>query len=232
MALPGQYGVLYTVPPSPDFASDVRLERLLEELSPAPMRFVYISTTGVYGDRDGAEVDELTPPNPQTGRARLRIAAEQLLQLWGASHHVDTVILRVPGIYGPERLGVERLREALPVIAAADAAPGNRIHVDDLVTCCVAAVANGAPAGIYNVGDGDLRTATWFMNEVARQCQLEPPPEISMADAEREFSPMRMSFLRESRRLNTNKMRDVLGVTPRYLNPEQGIRASLEEGQP
>ena len=232
MVLPDQYGVLYTVPPSPDFDSDVRLERLLEQLSPAPGRFVYISTTGIYGDRDGAEVDELTPPNPQASRARLRIAAEQALQSWAASHHVDTVILRVPGIYGPERLGVERIRESMPVIAEADANPGNRIHVDDLVTCCIAALSTTAPAGIYNVGDGDLRSSTWFINEVARQCQLQPPPEISMADAEREFSPMRLSFLRESRRVNTNKMRDLLGVTPNYTNAEDGIRASLDEEQP
>ena len=232
LALPDRYGVLYTVPPSPGFESDVRLERLLEELSPAPSRFVYISTTGVYGDRAGAEVDELAPPNPQTGRARLRIAAEQVLQSWRTRHHVDIVILRVPGIYGPGRLGIERLREGMPVIAETDANPGNRIHVDDLVACCIAALSNDAPAGIYNVGDGDLRTSTWFMSEVARQCQLEAPAEISMADAEREFSPMRMSFLRESRRINTNKMRDVLGVTPQYQNPEEGIRASLEENQP
>lgn len=227
--LPERYSILYTVPPSPEVESDIRLERLLSKLSPAPARFVYISTTGVYGNRDGAEVDELTSPNPQTGRARLRIAAEQVLQSWGERHHVDVSILRVPGIYGPERLGVERVRDGASVIDDADAGPGNRIHVDDLVACCIAALSNDAPAGIYNVGDGDLRSSTWFTHEVARQCKLEPPPTISMEDAERKFSPMRLSFLKESRIVNTQKMRDVLGVTPKYVNAEDGIRASLNE---
>ena len=227
--LPDQYAVLYTVPPSSELESDVRLERLLDALSPAPQRFVYISTTGVYGNRDGGLVDEETPVNPETGRARSRVAAEELLRLWGAQHGCEILVLRVPGIYGPERLGIERIRKGLPVIAESDTGPGNRIHVDDLVTCCISGLSQQAPAGIYNVGDGDNRSSTGFTNEVAHQYQLQAPPTISMQDAEREFSPMHMSFLRESRLVSTKKMRDLLGVTPKYTNAEDGIAASLAE---
>ncbi len=115
----------------------------------------------------------------------------------------------------------------MPVLDEESAHPGNRIHVDDLATCCIAALARHVPAGLYNVGDGDHRTSTWFTNEVARQLDLPPPPQISRHRAEQEFSTQRMSFLRESRIVDTSKMRDVLGVTPRYANPEEGIRASL-----
>ncbi len=115
----------------------------------------------------------------------------------------------------------------MPVLREEDATPGNRIHVDDLAACCVAALAPAIPAGLYNVGDNDHRSSTWFTGEVARQAGLPPPREISRAQAEREFSVQRMSFLRESRVVDTAKMRDVLGVTPRYANPEDGIRASL-----
>jgi len=227
LVLPNHYTVLYTVPPASLSEADVRLAGLLGELTPAPQRFVYISTTGVYGDRNGESVAEDTPVNAESGRAKRRVAAEDLLHAWGARQSCDIVILRVPGIYGPGRLGIERLRDGLPVIAEQDTGPGNRIHVDDLVNCCSAAVAGEAPAGIYNVGDGDHRSSTWFSNEVARQCGLEPPPTISMAAAEHEFSPMRLSFLRESRRVETRKMRDVLGVTLRYPDPADGIAASL-----
>jgi nucleoside-diphosphate-sugar epimerase len=89
-------------------------------------------------------------------------------------------------------------------------------------------LAATAPVGIFNVGDGDHRSSTWFSNEVARQCGLPPPPAIRMAIAEREFSPMRMSFLRESRKVSTDKMRTVLGVSLRYSNAEDGIKASLD----
>ncbi len=229
LTLPERYTILYTVPPATASISDVRLRNLLDRLATPPGRFVYISTTGVYGDRGGDTVDEITPVSAATERAGRRVAAEELLHGWGAQIACDIVILRVPGIYGPGRLGIDRIREGLPVIAEAETGPGNRIHVDDLVRCCIAAVADDAPAGIYNVGDGDHRSSTAFTNEVARQCELPAPPTITMAEAEQQFSPMRLSFLRESRRVDTTKMRKVLGVTPRYSNPEDGIRASIAE---
>ncbi len=161
-----------------------RLEKLLQLLQPAPQRFVYISTTGVYGDRAGDLVTEETLPQPKSNRALLRIAAERALSAWGEEHSVDVVILRVPGIYGPGRLGIERIREGMAIIQESDANPGNRIHADDLATCCIAALADEAPAGIYNIGDGDFRSPTWFSNEVARQSELAAPPVISWADAQ------------------------------------------------
>ena len=227
VSLPGSYAVLYTVAPSNKSDNDVRLEKLLQLLQPAPRRFVYISTTGVYGDHAGNLVTEDAPLQPKSNRALRRLAAETLLHAWGDERGVDVVILRAPGIYGPGRLGIERIREGTAIIRESDANPGNRIHVDDLATCCIAALADNAPAGIYNMGDGDFRSPTWFSNEVARQCKLEAPPTISWAEAQNEFSEMRLSFLRESRRVDTHKMRELLGVIPRYSNPEDGIRASL-----
>ena len=226
--LPAAYKVLYTVPPSREFESDVRLERLLEVLDPAPRRFVYISTTGVYGDHRGGDVDEETPVNPGSPGGALRVAAENAVTGWAARTGCEAVILRVPGIYGPGRLGIERIREQSPIVRDEDVGPGNRIHVDDLAACCAAALDDTKPAGIYNVGDGDHRTSAAFTKEVARQLDLPAPPEITMADAEQQFSPMRLSFLRDQRRVDTTKMRNVLGVTPRFTNPADGIAASLE----
>jgi nucleoside-diphosphate-sugar epimerase len=223
------YSVLYTVPPSSRFSADVRLERLLRELEPAPRRFVYISTTGVYGNRDGELVDENSSVNPESDRASRRVAAEDYLFSWGTSQDCEIVVLRVPGIYGPGRLGVDRLREGATVIRDEESGPGNRIHVDDLVNCCINALSSDAPPGIYNVGDGNHRSSTWFTREIARQAGLPEPRAISMAEAEKEYSPMRMSFIRESREVDTQKMCNVLGVTPVYANAEDGIAQSLLE---
>ncbi len=77
------------------------------------------------------------------------------------------------------------------------------------------------------MADGDHRSGTWFTNTVAEIAGLAPPPEISRADAETKFSETRLSFLDESRILDTSKMRNVLGFRPRYANAEDGIRASL-----
>ena len=227
--LPAEYSVLYTVPPSRLSEDDVRLERLLKLLAPSPRRFVYISTTGVYGDHGGAPVDEDTPANPASDHAARRVAAETALQAWGKRSGCSSSILRVPGIYGPGRLGIERIREGTAIVREQDVGPGNRIHVDDLVTCCFAALDEKTPEGVYNVGDGDHRTSTEFTVEVARQLGLKAPPTITMAEAEQQFSPMRLSFLRDQRRVVTKKMREILGVTPRYSDPATGIRASITE---
>lgn len=224
--LPSCYSVIYTVPPK-DAPPDSRLQRFLPMLVPSPLRFVYISTTGVYGDCGGSTVTESSPVNPSNERAERRVAAEALLTEWADKNSCQLIILRAPGIYGPGRLGIERIRARMPVLSEADANPGNRIHVDDLASCCIAALSTDVPAGIYNVGDNDHRSSTLFTGEVARQLGLPLPPQISRKAANDEFSPQRLSFMTESRRVDTQKMREVLRVTPRYANPEDGIRASL-----
>lgn len=220
VALPDDYVVLYTCPPDGD--TDQRLRRFVGALPHEPARFVYISTTGVYGDCRGARVSEETPVNPGSRLSRPRVDAEDFLRAWTNR----LVVLRVPGIYGPGRLGLERLKAGEACLRESEANPGNRIHVDDLVACCIAALSPETPTGVYNVGDSDHRSATWFTGEVARQAGLEPPREISRAQAAQEFSPMRLAFLASSRKVDTTKMREILGVTP--MTPEEGIRRSLE----
>lgn len=225
------WSLLYTVPPEADSDGDPRLQSLLDALVNAPERIVYLSTSGVYGQRHGSETDEGVPVAPRTARAKRRAAAEAVLSAWCAERSVPLFVLRVPGIYGPGRLGLERLRQGAAVLQESEAPPGNRIHVDDLAAACVAALEVQADAGAYNIGDGDHRSSTAFSNAVARHAGLEAPPQISLAEAQKVWSPARLSFLTESRRLDTRRMRTVLGVSPRYADPEDGIRASLlEEG--
>ncbi|MBT8082362.1 MAG: NAD-dependent epimerase/dehydratase family protein [Gammaproteobacteria bacterium] len=225
VAVPERYAVLYTCPPGGE--GDERLQRFIDALPLAPARFVYISTTGVYGDCDGQVVTEESPVNPGSRMSVPRVAAESFLLDWAARNDCGLVILRVPGIYGPGRLGIERLAAGRAVLSEDESYPGNRIHVDDLVTCCFAALAEDAPPGIYNVGDGDHRSATWFADEVARQAGLTAPRKISRAQAAREFSPIRLAFVSSSRVVDTTKMREVLGVEPLYADPAAGIRASI-----
>ena len=225
--LPQPYALLYTVPPRTDAEDDRRLAALLSLLGDLPERIVYLSTSGVYGNADGGMVDENRTPAPATKRAKRRLAAEELLINWCSDNDVELVILRVPAIYGPDRLGIDRIRQGVPIILETDANPGNRIHVDDLAACCVRALGQDAPPGIYNVGDGDHRSSTWFVKTVAMLAGLDAPTEIPRARAEKTFSEARLSFLNESRILDTRKMCKVLGFTPCYANPEDGIRASL-----
>ena len=226
--IPGDDILIYTVPPGGEHG-DERLARFLSALDRPPSRFVYISTTGVYGNRDGERVFEADPVNPQTERAQRRVAAEQQLANYTASNDTQLVILRVPGIYGPGRLGLDRIRAGEPVLRGEDANPGNRIHVDDLAAICLRAADGDVPAGIYNVGDGDPRSSSWFTRETARLAGLPSPPAVNRDEAARVFSPMRLSFLNESRTIDTTRLRDIMGYTPRYADATDGIRASLNE---
>ena len=218
--------LVFLIPPAAG-EPEPRLAALLRSLPTAPDRVVLTSTSGVYGDCGGALVTETRPVAPATERARRRVAQEQTLADWGQSHHVRTVILRVAGIYGPGRLPTARLDAAEPVIAAGEAFPGNRIHVDDLVAAMLAALTHPAADGVYNVADGNHASGTEFYRRVAALTGRPAPREVSRADARASFTPQRYSFLAESRRLSVQRLTDDLGVQLMYTSLDDGIRASL-----
>ncbi len=227
LALAG-HRVYYAVPPPPTGERDGRLERWLDCITGTPARIVYLSTTGVYGDRGGERVDEDCPARPRTPRAVRRLAAEQALRDWAQARDVSWCVLRIPGIYGPQRLPVERLARGDPAIRPEEASPGNRVHVEDLVTACAAAGSSPrAHRRIYNIGDGSEESAVAFLQRVARITGLPPPPLVSRAEAARTFSESSWSFLGESRRIDNRRMVEELGVALRYRDLDQGIRDSL-----
>lgn len=222
--LPAADVLFYCAPPPPEGDDDPRLARVLAALeNRPPRRLVYIGTSGVYGDCGGDWVTEDRPPNPQTARARRRLAAERRLDDWGGSY----IVLRAPGIYGPGRIPVERVWNGEPILADADSPWTNRIHVDDLTAAALAVARPDAPAGIFNAADGTPTRMGAYYRELAALLGAPAPPEIDRARAEREWSATRLSFLRESRRLDNTRLRRELGVTPRYPSYREGLAASL-----
>ena len=222
-----QEAILYLTPPPVLGESDLRLDRFLQLATVPPHTFVYMSTTGVYGDTAGAVVNESSAVQPRTDRARRRVSAEEMTRVWCNERRVRRVVLRVPGIYGPERLPLERLRHYEPVVREREAGINNRIHVDDLVEACTCAITNSEARGVYNVTDGQPFGSTTFMNLVAKVAGLPAPPQVSMEEAQLTFSPERLSFLNESRRVSNERMLKHLGVVLKYADVEAGIRASL-----
>ncbi len=222
-----QEAIVYLTPPPVLGESDLRLDRFLQLAAVPPHTFVYMSTTGVYGDTAGGVVDESTAVQPRTDRARRRVSAEEMTRVWCNERRVRRVVLRVPGIYGPERLPLERLRHLEPVVREREAGINNRIHVDDLVEACARAIANPEARGVYNVTDGQPFSSTAFINLVAKVAGLPAPPQVSMEEAQLTFSPQRLSFLNESRRVSNERMLKHLGVVLKYADVEAGIRASL-----
>lgn len=223
-----QEAIVYLTPPPSFGESDLRLDRFLQLASVPPKTFVYISTTGVYGDTEGAMVDESTPVAPRTDRARRRVTAEEMTRVWCTERHVRRVVLRVAGIYGPGRLPIERMRKGEAIVREDQAGISNRIHVDDLVTACIAAITNPEARGVYNITDGAAVSASTFLRTLAELAGLPPPPQVSMVEAQLTFSPERLTFLNESRRVSNERMLKHLGVKLRYPDFVEGIRQSLQ----
>lgn len=226
-------GVLlyYFAPPPPTGVTDPRLRNFLASLTPAtlPKRIVLISTSGVYGDCRGDWVDEDRPPLPRADRARRRLDAENELRAWSSRHAVDTVILRVPGIYGPARLPRARIVAGEPVLRAAESPWSNRVHIDDLVSACLAAARSGRSGAAYNVADGTPTTMTDYFNRVADALGLPRPPQIGLAEAGPRLGEGMRSYLAESKRLDIRRLRNELGVVPQYPDLVRGLAACVVE---
>jgi nucleoside-diphosphate-sugar epimerase len=203
--------VIHLAPPPSDGPLD-RRTRNVAAILPEGARVVYISTTGVYGNCDGAFFDETRPVHPRTARAVRRVDAESVLRAWARRRGGRLSILRVPGIYGADRLPAERLRQGTPALAQADDVYTNHIHGDDLAQATRAALQYGAPNRIYHaVDDTDLRTGD-FLDAVADALALPRPPRMPRSEIGGSVSPMMLSFMSESRRLDNRRLREELGV--------------------
>lgn len=217
----------YFAPPPAEGDTDPRVAHFLAAIAADrwPRRIVYISTTGVYGDCGGAWITEDQPVNPSTARGKRRLAAEHTLRAWSARTGVPVVILRVPGIYGPGKLPVERLRKGLPIVREAEAPYSNRIHADDLARVCAAAMQRGTPGAVYNVADNQPTTMSHYFNSIADTLGLPRPPAVSMREAREQLTAAMLSFIDESRRIDNRKMREELGVTLLYPDLASGLAA-------
>ncbi|MFT3666355.1 SDR family oxidoreductase [Piscinibacter sp.] len=222
--------VLHLAPPPAQGQGDPRTAHLLAALARrgGVRRIVYASTTGVYGDCGGARFDETRRVAPATGRARRRVDAEQRLRVFGRRTGTPVSILRVPGIYAADRPGGhprERLARGTPVLAAGEDVYTNHIHADDLARACVAALHRGRPQRVLHASDdSELKMGDYF-DLAADLCGLPRPPRITRSEARERLSPLQLSFLGESRRLDNTRLKRELRVRLRHPSVESGLRA-------
>ena len=222
--------ILHFAPPPASGEGDPRTKRLLAALGGGkslPQGVVYISTTGVYGDCGGEQVSETRPLRATTARARRRVDAEARLRRFGRRCGVRVAILRAPGIYAGDRLPLERLRRGDPVLAADEDVHTNHIHAEDLARlACIALLR--APAGrVYNASDDSgLRMGAYF-DAVADAFDLPRPERLSRAAIASRLSPLTLSFMSESRRLDNRRIKRELRVRFAYPTIADGLRAAL-----
>lgn len=201
------------------------LARVLRVRTP-PVSLVYGSTSGVYGDCGGDRVSETRAVAPRTPRAQRRVDAERLVRHLGRATGVRASILRIPGIYAPDREGGTprgRLLKGTPVLDAADDVYTNHIHSDDLARACVAALWRGRPQRVFNVNDDTALKMGDYFDLAADLYGLPRPPRVRRDAAQATLPLMLLSFMSESRRLDTARMKTELRLRLRYPQVLAGL---------
>ncbi|HYP62318.1 MAG TPA: SDR family NAD(P)-dependent oxidoreductase [Acidocella sp.] len=229
---------------APDEHGDPVLARYHAALEAAPhLRWLgYLSTTGVYGDANGAWVDETTKPNPNVERTRRRVAAEWAWQRLtrsddgnvlaaedeGEEQSFAVAIFRLAGIYGPGRSLFDDLRAGQGRHVLKPGHMFGRIHRDDIAQGVLAAMQAEA-VGIFNFADDEPAASTDVVCEAARLLGISPPPPVPFEEAIEAMSPMARSFWADNRKVSAERTKRALGIEWRYPTYREGLRAILDE---
>ncbi|WP_425124892.1 NAD-dependent epimerase/dehydratase family protein [Burkholderia gladioli] len=198
--------------------------RIVPEGPGAPLRLVYASTSGVYGDCGGARVDETRPVRPANARAVRRVSAERQLRAATARGALSARIVRIPGIYAANRLPIARLERGTPALVDADDVYTNHIHADDLAAILLAAAVRGRAARVVHASDDTEMKMGEYFERVARASGRASPPRITRAEAETRLEPVQLSFMRESRRLVNTRLKRELRFALRYPTVDDFLR--------
>jgi nucleoside-diphosphate-sugar epimerase len=217
--------VLYLVPPPGGGLTDPRARAFCRAIAAGtePDRFVYLSTTAVYGDQGGDTVTEESPAVPGSSRGKRRLDAETAIRDWGDAHAVPVIVLRVAAIYGPGRIPLHHLKHGHPLLNEHEAPLTNRIHVDDLAQVCLAALHKGDNGDILNVSDGQPTTLTAYFNLLSDRLGLPRLPQVSLAEARAVMAPLMYSYFTEAKLVDNRKMLAKLGISLRYPSIAEGI---------
>jgi nucleoside-diphosphate-sugar epimerase len=210
---------------------DTRTTALLRalRLRTPPGSLVYGSTSGVYGDCRGDLVSETRRVAPSTPRAQRRVDAEAAVRHFGRATGVRAGILRIPGIYAPDRVGGtprERLRKGTPVLQAQDDVYTNHIHADDLARAVVAVLWRGRPLRVVHASDDTQLKMGDYFDLAADLYQLPRPPRVARATARDDLPLVLLSFMSESRRLDNTRLKQELRVKLRYPTVHTGLVAT------
>ena len=224
--------VVHLAPPPSDrvgeWSTDSRTLNLVRALKKRslPRSLVYGSTSGVYGDCQGQWVSESQPVKPHTPRAMRRVDAEKVIRFLGRSG-VRASILRIPGIYAPDRPNGtprERLLKGTPVLLAEDDVYTNHIHSDDLARACVAALWRGKAQRVFHVSDDTHLKMGDYFDAAADLMGLKRPPRVPRSQAQENLPLMLLSFMSESRRLRNDRLKKELRVPLKYPNIQVGLK--------
>jgi len=187
----------------------------------------YLSTTGVYGDRDGGWVDETSDCTPATERGEWRLAAEREWLAYSHETGLPVHIFRLAGIYGPGRGPLAKVRAGTARRIVKPGQVFSRIHVEDIATVLEASIERPHPGATYNVCDDEAAPPEDVIAHAAELLRVPAPPAEPFDEAE--MTPMARSFYAESKRVSNARIKSELGVELAYPTYREGLAALLAE---
>lgn len=223
LGLQGATHVISSVPPK---GGDVVLNALRPRDLHGKAGVIYLSSTSVYGDQQGAWVDETTPCDPVSGPGRARLTAESDWAALCAKAGVPLTVLRLAGIYGPGRSALDRLRAGTARRIVKPGQAFSRIHVDDIARATLAALARPEAAPVLNICDDFPSPPQDVVTYGAELLNMTPPPEEDFDSAD--LSPMARFFFADSKLVRNDLAKTALGLSWRYPDYRTGLRAILE----
>jgi nucleoside-diphosphate-sugar epimerase len=227
-AAAGTTHVLVSIPPARGGAeTGLSAVRAIAQAGSGVQWIGYLSTIGVYGDHDGAWIDEATPAIPAQPRSQARLHAENAWRDLADEVGARVQIFRLPGIYGPGRNALVDLRESKARSLAKAGQVFNRAHVDDIAAAIAAGIARPQIGPVINVADDEPAPQHEVVGYAADLLGVEPPPVVPFEEAE--MSEMARSFWSENKRVRNARLRDELGVTLQYPTYRAGLRALYDE---
>lgn len=217
--------IVLSIPPND--GGDPVLAAFADQIARAPnlQTICYLSTIGVYGNHDGAWVDETTPSTPGSTRSKRRVTAEQQWQDFAAAHTKRLQIFRLAGIYGPGRSAIDALKAGRARRITKPGQVFNRIHVADIAGAVARGLDGAGTHTIYNVTDDEPAPPQDVVTYAAMLLGITPPPEVPFAEAG--LSAMGRSFYAEIKRVRNDRLKTDLGYTLRYPTYREGLKASL-----
>jgi len=220
----GSDALLISTPPAggtcPAYAA---MRGLLSAADRKPSWIGYLSTNGVYGDYDGAWVDETSELRATSLRAKNRIKAEDQWRALGAALDIPVVIFRLPGIYGPGRSALETVREGRAQRIYKDGQVFSRAHVDDIAAALYASLNNPRAGDIFNIADDEPAPPQDVIEYACKLLGVEPPPLIPIDEAG--LSPMAQSFYADNKRVSNKRMKERLLPALSYPTYRDGLDA-------
>jgi nucleoside-diphosphate-sugar epimerase len=187
----------------------------------------YLSTTGVYGDRQGGEVDESSERNPASERGRRRVMAEDAwLDLW-REHGIPVHVFRLAGIYGPGRNALETVWQGRARRIHRPGQVFGRIHLDDIVQTLLASIEQPNPGTAYNLSDDEPAPPDAVIAYACELLGVDPPPLQDFDEVKDDLSPMALSFYGESKRVSNKRIKEELGVRLKWPTYREGLKGLL-----